>query len=284
MFEGGGWTYITLDVAPAMDWVEWDVVTGQTSGASVIIHSKLDATRYYVKNVQGTFTLGEVVGVTGVSEKLADQGTSRPIIQGFSPNYRYAPELWDGNVYDICQILMNVYVRPSVLWKAGETITGQSSGASCTLVTDQTTSAWGFYVKDLVGTFIAGEVIGVTGVPEKLADQGTNSPVFSFNGRRLNLDVIPSVPWVLHDIVTGLTSGATCEILSKVSDTSYVVRGISGTFVSGETIGVNGDPTKQAVQGAEFPTITYAPAHNLCYSGTLAGYSNYLEIPADWRT
>ncbi len=237
-----------------------------------------------MKKVTGIFTLGEVVGVTGVPEKLADQGTSRPIIQGFSPNYRYAPELWDGNVYDICQILMNVYVRPAVLWTAGETITGQSSGASCTLVTNQTTSTWGFYVKDLVGTFILGEVIGVTGSTAEAGGPGNQLPDVFLNGRRLNLDVAPSVSWILHDIVTGLTSGATCEILAKVSDTSYVVRGISGTFIPGEIIGVAGDPSRQAAQGSSFPTLSYPAAHNLCYSGTMAGYSNYLEIPADWRT
>jgi hypothetical protein len=69
---------ITLDVSPATDWAADDVVTGQTSGATCTVSAKLSATTYAVKDRVGTYTLGEIIGVTGTVAKLADQGATKP--------------------------------------------------------------------------------------------------------------------------------------------------------------------------------------------------------------
>ena len=72
---------INLDVAPATDWAVGDTITGQTSGATAVVVVKINNFSYRIwKHFHtGTdFQLGEVVGVTGVPAKLADQGASRP--------------------------------------------------------------------------------------------------------------------------------------------------------------------------------------------------------------
>ena len=73
---------ITLDVAPAVDWAGGDTITGQTSGATAVVVAKVSALVYKIKKHFGTFTLGEVVGVTGVADKLADQGEANPTFAG----------------------------------------------------------------------------------------------------------------------------------------------------------------------------------------------------------
>jgi hypothetical protein len=73
---------ITLDVAPATDWAGGDTITGQTSAATAVVVAKVSALVYHIKKHFGTFTLGEVIGVTGVSAKLADQGAASPTFVG----------------------------------------------------------------------------------------------------------------------------------------------------------------------------------------------------------
>ena len=73
---------ITLDVSPATDWDPGDIITGQSSGATSEVVSKTDATHYQIKKHVGTYTLGEIVGVTGVPAKLADQGAANPTFAG----------------------------------------------------------------------------------------------------------------------------------------------------------------------------------------------------------
>ena len=65
---------LTLDVAPASDWVAGDILTGQTSTKTCVCVKKLTALTYQVRERTGNFTLREAVGVTGTAEKLADQG------------------------------------------------------------------------------------------------------------------------------------------------------------------------------------------------------------------
>jgi hypothetical protein len=70
---------ITLDVSPATEWVSGDIITGQTSGTSCIIVSRITATTYIINSRGGIgYTLGEIIGVTGVPSKLADQGAASP--------------------------------------------------------------------------------------------------------------------------------------------------------------------------------------------------------------
>jgi len=73
---------ITLDVAPAADWEADDIITGQSSGKTCVVVAKLTALTYTVKDRTGIFTLGEVVGVTGTANKLADQGVAKPTFSG----------------------------------------------------------------------------------------------------------------------------------------------------------------------------------------------------------
>lgn len=73
---------VALDVAPATDWAANDIITGQTSGTTCIVVAKLTALTYTVKDRTGLFTLGEVVGVTGTTAKLADQGATKPTFSG----------------------------------------------------------------------------------------------------------------------------------------------------------------------------------------------------------
>jgi len=75
-----GLEILTLDVAPASDWVAGDILTGQTSTKTCVCVKKLTALTYQVRERTGNFTLGEVIGVTGTAEKLADQGAAHPTI------------------------------------------------------------------------------------------------------------------------------------------------------------------------------------------------------------
>ncbi|MFH1882933.1 MAG: hypothetical protein ABIL62_09515, partial [Planctomycetota bacterium] len=73
---------ITLDIAPASDWEADDIITGQTSGKTCVVVAKLTALTYTVKDRSGTYTLGEIIGVTGTGAKLADQGAAHPTFAG----------------------------------------------------------------------------------------------------------------------------------------------------------------------------------------------------------
>lgn len=73
---------LTLDVAPASDWEADDIITGQTSGKTCVVVAKLTALTYTVKDRSGTYTLGEIIGVTGTAAKLADQGAAHPTFAG----------------------------------------------------------------------------------------------------------------------------------------------------------------------------------------------------------
>ena len=199
----------------------------------------------------------------------------------------YASELWDPTKFDIYTAQMNINVRPSTAWAAGDVITGQTSGASCVMVSALGASN-SFYVKDITGTFTPGEVIGVTGDSSKLADQGTGYPTLSFSGRYLKINVAPATDWTCGDVITGQSSGASCIVLAKKAINEYWVRGAVGTFTDGEVIGVTGVAAKLADQDVGSPTYDYLvnAAHNYqyCFNDLSAGsYTNYAAIPAAWK-
>ena len=73
---------ITLSTAPVTDWAPGDTITGQTSGATALVVSKVSSLVYKIKQHIGTFTLGEIVGVTGVPTKLAAQDGTHPTFSG----------------------------------------------------------------------------------------------------------------------------------------------------------------------------------------------------------
>ena len=70
---------LKLDVAPANDWAADDIITGQTSTKTCIVVAKLTNYTYSIKSRTGAFTLDEIIGVTGVSAKLANQGAAFPV-------------------------------------------------------------------------------------------------------------------------------------------------------------------------------------------------------------
>ena len=70
---------LTLDVAPATPWAVGDVITGQSGGkTSTVLYKLTDLTYVVSKVATDAYTLDEVIGVTGVANKLADQGAAFP--------------------------------------------------------------------------------------------------------------------------------------------------------------------------------------------------------------
>jgi hypothetical protein len=73
---------ITLSTAPATDWAPGDTITGQSSGATALVVSKVSSLVYKIKQHFGTFVLGESVGVTGTPTKICAEDGSHPIFAG----------------------------------------------------------------------------------------------------------------------------------------------------------------------------------------------------------
>lgn len=71
---------LTLDVAPATSWVAGDFITGQTSTKTAYVVAQLTSLTYRIRERTGSFTLGEIIGVTGTPAKLADQGAAFPTV------------------------------------------------------------------------------------------------------------------------------------------------------------------------------------------------------------
>lgn len=72
----------------------------------------------------------------------------------------------------------------------------------------------------------------------------------------LTLDVAPGVVWAADATITGVTSGATCVVVSQLTSTTYRVKNRSGTYTLGEVLT---DGTNTADQGAAHPTLTGDP-------------------------
>jgi len=76
-------------------------------------------------------------------------------------------------------------VAPASDWEPGDIIAGQSSGAYATVVAKLTSLTYsvsgycGYPKLNNIPEFTLGEVVGVTGTPAKLADQGAANPTFT---------------------------------------------------------------------------------------------------------
>ena len=66
---------------------------------------------------------------------------------------------------------------PATAWVPGDTITGQSSNATAIVVSQ--TSSLVYKTRQHRGSFALGEIVGVTGTPAKLAQQGGSNPVLA---------------------------------------------------------------------------------------------------------
>ena len=107
-------------------------------------------------------------------------------------------------------------------------------------------------------------------------------------GESIVLDVAPSVDWAPGDVITGQSSGATSEVVYKVSSLEYRIYKHLGNYSLGEIVGVTGVPDKLADQGAANPTFVNKPIATAgsvgCFHNhSIASVSNYADIPDDWR-
>jgi len=80
---------------------------------------------------------------------------------------------------DYCQVTtvsesLWLDVAPATAWAAGDLITGTTSGQTAYVV--EKTSTTTYKIRDRSGAFTLDEIIGVTGTPAKLADQGAVFP------------------------------------------------------------------------------------------------------------
>jgi hypothetical protein len=116
--------------------------------------------------------------------------------------------------------------------------------------------------------------------------QGTAPDLWNCDfGETITLDVAPAVDWAPGDTITGQTSLATTEVVSRTSALVYKIKKHFGTFVLGEVVGVTGVPSKLADQGAANPIFVGTPVSAACFGGAgndLTSISNYAAIPASW--
>jgi hypothetical protein len=73
--------------------------------------------------------------------------------------------------------VMTLDVSPATDWAAGDIITGQTSGKTCTIVAKLSATTYSVLYRN--GAYTLDEVVGVTGTAAKLANQGATRPVFS---------------------------------------------------------------------------------------------------------
>jgi hypothetical protein len=77
------------------------------------------------------------------------------------------------------------------------------------------------------------------------------------------IDAPPATAWDADDLITGATSAKSCTIVEKITDYKYIVNKRTGTFTSGEIIGVTGTAAKLADQGTGYPTFSDHSVANL---------------------
>lgn len=135
-----GLEILTLDVAPASDWAAGDILTGQTSAKTCVCVAKLTALTYQVRERSGAFTLGEIIGVTGVGAKLADQGAAHPTITAATDKvHKVYQSLAAGNVgnYPPTDVLATVpkwvEVSSTNRWKAFDTKTNSQTSQATSI-------------------------------------------------------------------------------------------------------------------------------------------------------
>lgn len=100
----------------------------------------------------------------------------------------------------------------------------------------------------------------------------------------LTLDVGPAVDWAADDTITGNTSGYTCTVIEKLTNTTYICKNMSNAagFTGGEelTNGVNA-----ADQGAGYPTWAASKGRMISNIGCedCAGAMHQWLLDQSWR-
>jgi hypothetical protein len=159
-----------LDVAPATEWAAGDLITGQSSGKTAYVVDKITSLTYRIRERSGDFTLGEIIGVTGVGAKLADQGATHPTVTAAADKVH--------KIYEAIPIVgievLTLDVAPATAWSEGRIITGQTSGKTATVIARLTDLT--YLIRNRSGDFTLGEIIGVAGIAAELADQGAAKP------------------------------------------------------------------------------------------------------------
>jgi hypothetical protein len=112
----------------------------------------------------------------------------------------------------------------------------------------------------------------------------------------LTLDTAPGPDlWVVGDIITGITSGATATILTVISGVEYEIAYLVGTFTDGETV-TNGDVEPLEYRGNPVflglePVVWYEDTDQLvCGTGypvvveevPVFGYDHQYVLPTDF--
>lgn len=116
VIDSTGAEILNIDVAPAADWAAGDLITGQTSAKTARVVDKLTTYSYRIRERSGDFTLGEIIGVTGVGAKLADQGAAHPTVTPAADKvHKIYDSIADGNTgnYPPADLLLT----PPLWWK-----------------------------------------------------------------------------------------------------------------------------------------------------------------------
>lgn len=221
------YSVLTIDVPPADDWEAGDIIEGQVSGATCKIVSKTSDTVYKVVDVVGTYNDAEEIGVRSAI-KITNQGVGFPITT----------------------LILTISNPPVVDWAPADIITGQTSGETCEVVNKISDTQ--YEVINSSGLFYNAEEIGVTGDSDKLVKQKNSFPQLNLI---LTIDTAPLTAWSIGDTIEGRTSGATSQIVRKISNLEYEISNLIGTYNDGEKIGA----IKMATQGAGYPDLTKVP-------------------------
>ena len=116
---------------------------------------------YYSAGGESTRFLNKAVNFTSCYSRASFTG-----IQGA------APDLWNCDFGET----ITLDVAPAVDWAIDDVITGQTSAAVATVVSKVSTFV--YKIKKHFGIFALDEIVGVTGTPNKLANQGAANPIF----------------------------------------------------------------------------------------------------------
>ena len=108
------------------------------------------------------------------TDRVSDFQSFFQLAAAFTGTQGTAPPLWDADYGSV----MTIDVQPATAWVADDVITGQTSGATCVVISQSTATTYRVFKHR--GTFALDEIIGVTGDANKLADQGAAHPTFTY--------------------------------------------------------------------------------------------------------